>query len=137
MTDRARIRRGRTVSYTPTSTEVTASGAGPWMGVITDVNADGTVDLLLDTPNPAAVAEAALADPLHTETAIAAFTDPPTAGETALLRTFVNSLQADLNLAVTLINELRGVSVNSRKLSVEQGSQPGQFSLLQTGPQAL
>jgi phage tail sheath gpL-like len=29
---------------------VTSNGAGPWLGVITLVNADGTADLLVDVP---------------------------------------------------------------------------------------
>lgn len=48
MTDRSRIRVGRKVTYFPTAAEATAGGgvAGDsWTATITDVLADGTVNL--------------------------------------------------------------------------------------------
>jgi len=140
MTSRARIRTGRSVSYNPTAAEVTANGEGPWPALITDVDADGAVDLLVHVPGDAlGTLAAALADPLHTETAIAAFTDPPTAGEMALLRTFVNSLQADLNLMGTLVNQARGLLSNTRKTAVQHGSGAGRYTFAGegVGPQSV
>ena len=103
MTDRSRIRRGRTVSYTPTAAEVTANGEGPWLGMITVVNADGTVELMLDVPGG----------------------------------TVTTAKGSDAATTQALANALKVAFNAQRKTAVQQGSQAGQFSLLQTGPQAL
>ncbi len=50
MTDRSKFHVGRQVLYTPTAAEATASGAGPWPGQITKVNADGTCNLSVAIP---------------------------------------------------------------------------------------
>lgn len=139
MTDRQRIRRGRTVSYNPTAAEEAVSGEGPYLAMITNVNQDGTVDLLIDTPAPTAVSGAAigaaLSDPIVTS---------PDGSDPATTQTLANEIKADVNTMVTrlneataLLNELRGVAINTRKSSVARGAQAGQFSLFQTGPQAL
>lgn len=48
---RARLRNGRRVAYYPTSAEVTTySQVGPYVGEITKVNKDGTVNLAVNTP---------------------------------------------------------------------------------------
>lgn len=50
MTDRQRIRKGRDVSYFPTDAEATAGGGSAgdtWPAKITDVAADGTVNLFV------------------------------------------------------------------------------------------
>jgi hypothetical protein len=44
-------------------------------------------------------------------TNIAAFTDPPSAAEMALLRTFVNALKTDAAAIIVLVNELRAAQV--------------------------
>ena len=72
MVDRSRLRVGNQVSYYPTAAEVLANGAGPWAATITEVHADGTVDLNVEVPDPTTVG-AALASPLTT-TADAAVT---------------------------------------------------------------
>lgn len=43
---------------------------------------------------------------------IAAFTDPPSAAEMALLRTFVNALKTDVAALIVLANALRLADVN-------------------------
>lgn len=127
MTSRARIRVGREVNYFPTAAEETALGAGPWPAKIAGVNADGSVNLdttppvqgalgaaltdpLVTAADPAAVAEAALADPLVTSA------DGSDAGTT---QTLANEMKADLNLAVTLVNELRATAIANRALAIE------------------
>ena len=152
MPSRARIRTGRRVSYNPIATEVTASGAGPWAAQIADVNADGSVDLFLIPPGDAlGVVGAALASPLIAAADIAAVvvTPPPTPANAAYVQaeatatadsiaelqtiaatllTAVNELKADLNIAATLINQLRGLDSNQRKGSVLPGSTVGTYS---------
>jgi len=137
MPDRSRLRRGREVAYTPTAAEVTALGAGPWPGLITRVNADGTCDLVVDPPAATTVG-ATLTDPLVSAAsagaALGAFTDPPAAGEMATLRTRVNELitlananKVAINLLVTRLNQT--VQAAGRKASVRQGGAAGQFSV--------
>jgi hypothetical protein len=130
MTDRQRIRRGRTVSYNPTAAEVTAGGAGPWLGMITTVRSDGSVDLVLDVPTATPVTGAALADPLIASA-------DPDATYSANEQTLLQELKDDVIILAQLVNELRAITVNTRKTSVIRGAAVGQFSLLQTGPQAL
>ena len=36
---RARIRRGRSVRYNPTTVEAAANGAGPWFGTVSNIDA--------------------------------------------------------------------------------------------------
>lgn len=126
--DRQRIRRGRQVQYHPTAAEALASGAGPWMAMITDVNVDGTVDLIVDVPNAAAVAAAALASPLITTADADATYGTPEAD-------LINELKADVNIIATLVNELRA-AVSLRRNSVPRGAAAGQYSIA-SGPQAV
>jgi hypothetical protein len=70
------------------------------------VDPDGNVDLLVHIPGDG------LAD-LPAE--LAAFTSPPTAPEMALLR--------------TLVNDMRGYLLNTRKTAVAQGSTGGTYAL--------
>jgi hypothetical protein len=161
VTDRNRLRRGREVFYYPTAAEETALGAGPWPALITQVNADGTCDLHVDTPNDTTVG-AVLASPLITATDPgAALTSPLTTTADAdatygqpeadlinelktdlnatvvqynLVRAIVVELKADVNILATLVNTLRTAS--GRKGSVVQGGGQGQFSLL-AGPAAV
>lgn len=136
MADRSRIRRGREILYTPTAAEATALGAGPWPGLITHVNVDGSCDLVVDVPGGDAVG-AALASTLIAAPAAAAFTDPPSAAEMALLRTLVNELRTDVNTMATLVNTLRSAALGSgRKDSIAQGGGVGQFSLA-AGPASV
>lgn len=136
MSDRSRFRRGREVAYTPTAAEAASLGAGPWPGLITKVNSDGTCDLVVDPPSGSLVG-AALTDPLVSAAsagaALGAFTDPPAAGEMATLRTRVNELitlananKTAINAMVTRVNQV--VSAAGRKASVVHGGGVGQFS---------
>ena len=50
MTDRSKFHVGRHVMYTPTAAEAAASGAGPWPGQITKVNANGSCNLSVAIP---------------------------------------------------------------------------------------
>lgn len=132
MGDRQRIRRGRAVSYNPTAAEAAVSGPGPYPALITDVDADGAVDLLVDTPGDllgAGIGDlpAALDDPLVTSA------DGSDAGTT---QTLANEMKGDLNVMVVLVNQLRDYQLNTRKNAVSRGSAAGQFDL-NTGPQAL
>ena len=98
MVDRARLRVGRPVSYTPTAAEAAASGEGPWPAVISDVNADGSADLLVVVPGDSlGTVAAALASPLITS---ADASDLPSA------QTLANELKADVNIMATLVNQL-------------------------------
>ena len=134
--DRARIRRGRTVAYNPTAAEELANGVGPWLGMITEVNADSTVDLVIDVPSATPVAAAALADPL----VVAADANANGVGyvqvDVVSIETLANANKVAVNLLTTLVNELRA-SISTRRASIPRGAQRGQYSLLQTGPQAL
>lgn len=56
MTDRQRIRRGRSVNYFPTAGEVAAFGDGPYSATVTQVADDGTVSLNIDVPPGASLA---------------------------------------------------------------------------------
>lgn len=51
---RARVRPGRRVQYSPTATEVTTYGAGPYPGEVAEVNVNGTVDISVTFPAPIA-----------------------------------------------------------------------------------
>lgn len=133
---RARLRAGRRVTYQPTAAEETDFGVGPYAGQITFVHPDGSCDLLLHFPGtgsvasdaviasalPAAIAAATptaltataptavvAADPSG---ALGAFTDPPTAGEMAALRTLVNELR-------TLVVDLKARQAENRTLAVD------------------
>ncbi len=129
--NRARLRIGRRVLYYPTTTEVTAHGAGPYPAAITEVNSDGTVDLDISLPTdatavdgtisaetPAATAapapSAALADPLVTT---ANGSDPATT------QALANANKVAINLIVTQLNKLRA-------LDVEQTAQLAQYRTL-------
>lgn len=48
---RFRVRKGRRARYFPTSTEETTYGTGPYGATITEVNADGSVNLAVDVPS--------------------------------------------------------------------------------------
>jgi len=119
MPDRSRLRRGREVAYTPTAAEAAALGAGPWPGLITRVNADGTCDLVVDPPAGTTVG-AALTSPLITD----ADADGTYGAAEA---TLINNLKAGVNSLVTRVNQL--VSAAGRKSSVRQGGAAGQFSV--------
>ena len=116
MSDRSRLRPGREVAYTPTAAEATSYGAGPWPGMITKVNADGTCNLVVDAPVSAVISAATPG------AALGAFTDPPSAGEMATLRTRVNEL-------VTLATACKTALNATVKASVAQGGAVGQFSV--------
>jgi len=134
---RARLRVGRDIIYTPTAVEAASFGPGPWTAQIAEVFEDGTVDLVVDVPDPAS-AGAPVADPLLTSasSAVTAAADaaalvvapPPTpagvgyvqAEATATadsiaelqatvgaLVTLANDLKAKYNVAVTLLNETK------------------------------
>ena len=116
MTDRQRLRRGRTVSYNPTAAEIASFGAGPYLAVITAANADGTADLLVDIPSSAQLGTITTAD--------------AGGSYTSAEQDLINELKDDLNLLIGEVNA-------TRKVSAPKGSQAGQFSFDQTGPQAL
>ncbi len=128
---RQRIRVGRGVSYNPTATEVTASGPGPWAAMITDVDVDGRVDLLVHIPGDGlGTLDAALDDPLVTSA------DGSDAGTT---QTLANEMKGDLNDMVTLVNQLRDHVLNTRKTAVSRGGSGGQYDFTGegTGPQSV
>lgn len=132
--DRSRMRRGREVSYNPTAAEVTALGAGPWPGLITRVNVDGTCDLVVDPPSGSAVG-AALTSPLITSAALTGAAGAnPTQAEYATAVTLANELRTDVNAIVVRLNQL--VAAAGRKASVEQGGRAGQFAFT-AGPAAV
>jgi hypothetical protein len=124
MTDRSRIRRGREVAYTPTAAEEAALGAGPWPGIITKVNADGTCDLAVDPPGASSVG-AALTDPLVTTA---------NASDLATAQALANANKVAINAMVTRLNQV--VVAAGRKASVHQGGAAGQFSL-SAGPDTV
>lgn len=51
---RARLRVGRSVSYTPTVVEAAANGAGPFPAVIAEPQKNGTADILVMFPTATA-----------------------------------------------------------------------------------
>jgi hypothetical protein len=117
------------VSYNPTAAEETASGPGPWPALITDVDTDGRVDLLVHTPGDAlgvgiTQLPAALADPLITSA---------DASDLATAITLVNEIKADLNTATTLLNAVREHQLDTRKNAVAQGTTGGTYSLIGEG----
>lgn len=128
MPDRQRVRKGRAVLYHPTAAEVTANGAGPWNALITDVNSDGSVDLLCDVPGDTTVAAALAAPLITTADADATFGQPEA--------DLVNELKADVNIMTTLVNQLRTIVLNQRKTSVLSGTTAGRYSF-QVGSQAV
>lgn len=128
--DRSRLRRGRDILYNPTAAEVTALGAGPWPGLITQVNPDGTCSLHVDTPLPTTVG-AAVADPLITSASgVAAAGANPTKAEYDVVVTLANELKADVITLAQRVNQLLVGSGARQKSSVHQGAGPGQFSLV-------
>lgn len=153
MADRTKKRVGRIVRYTPTAAEVTANGAGPWAGLITAVNADGTVNLNVAPPTVTAlVAEViAAADGTAAVVADADTATSPDGSDAGTTQTLANELKADWNLAVPLINEIKDnynlvvTLINelkarmdeilprsgaTQKLSISEGSSAGTFSFI-------
>jgi len=129
MTDRQRIRVGRPVSYNPTAAEVTASGPGPWPAMITDVDADGRVDLLVHVPGDNLGAgvtpiPAALADPLVTS---------PDGSDAGTTQTLANELKVDLLLVGAMCNAMRLHLLDTRKNAVSRGGAPGQYNFTGDG----
>ena len=131
MSDRAKKRVGRIVEYNPSAAEVTSNGDGPWAGVITAVNADGTVDLNVAPRTVAAITATAIA------TADADAATSPDGSDAGTTQTLANELKADYNLAVTLINELKArldealpALDSTRKLAVPEGSGGSTFSFI-------
>ena len=118
---RARVRVGRSVTYNPTATEVTANGAGPWLAIIADVLATGACDLIVYAPDPSALG-AALASPLITTADADATYGQPEAD-------LINELKADVNTLVARVNQLITGSGALRKSAVAQGTTAGTFSL--------
>jgi hypothetical protein len=121
MSDRARARRGRAVFYHPTAAEAVTQ-PGDWIGVITDVNKDGTVDLLVDAPNAASFA-AALTPVATADAAVQGVGYVQVDVQT--IATLANALKTAYNLNVTLVNQLRTAA--GRKSSVTHGSGVGQY----------
>lgn len=104
-----RKRVGREVLYFPTDSEVTATGAGPYPAMITDVNSDGSVDLFVRVPSPTAL----------TETSIQESDADATYGQP----------EADLiNELKDRVDELLARADESRKTSVSEGEGEGQFT---------
>lgn len=104
---RYRIRAGRRVRYFPTSSEQTDFGEGPYSGVITRVNADGSADLSVDVP------------PQLTED-LAGTVDG----------TYAQDPEGDI------LDGLRTRELLRTKSSITRGSRAGQFDLL-AGPSAI
>lgn len=126
MGDRARFRKGRGILYNPTTAEAAARGVGPWMGVIVDVNANGTVDLRVFAPDEATLG-AVLTDPLVTSANAAAQTGAYVQADVQSIATLANELKTDLNAVVTRLNEVVNRVGDSRKAGVTYGPLPGQF----------
>ena len=137
MVDRARLRVGRPVAYNPTAAEAAASGEGPWPAMITDVDADGAVDLLCHIPGdalgagitqvPAAVAAVAAGTPT-TPSGVGYVQAESTAMADALIE-----IHALLLTYRALINSLRQHALDTRKNAVTRGGGPGQYDFVGDG----
>jgi len=123
---RARIRIGRAVSYNPTVAEVTASGDGPWPALITDVDPDGRVDLLVHTPGDNLGAGI---DPVPAVVE-AAPTTPSGVG-------YVQAESTALADAVIELQIISGIMrqhlLDTRKNAVTRGGGPGQYDFFGEG----
>lgn len=117
MANRARVRVGKFVFYTPIAAEAAADGAGPWIAQIVDLNQDGSVTLRV-WPRKGPTTAAALASPLITS---ADASDLPTA------QTLANELKADVNIMTTLVNQLRSYEQGRVKTQAKRGSGLGQW----------
>ena len=156
---RARLRVGRDIIYTPTAAEAVSFGPGPWTAQIAEIFDDGSVDLVVDVPDPAS-AGAPVADPLIAAAAIAAVAvvPPPTPGGVgyvqadmtatansiielqtiaATLRTLVNELRTDVNILAAATNTLLTAPPGgARRSGVARGVGPGTYSF-EAGPSSV